>query len=381
MNIGIDATNILSFGGGFVHLENILKYENHKKIDKIYIWSKKELIQKIKINNNKIYFKTSFFINFNIITRVLWQFYFLKKELKAHNCNLLFVLGGILSKQDIPSVSLIQNLLPFIDIKIFNYNILFRLKNYLLKKLHYLAIKKSNSIIFLTVFCKNLILKNIKKEISYEIIKHGVENIFRLKKKKFKNILKCNYKNKFKILYISKIENYKNHKNLILACKQLENLNCPISLTLFGVEKDKKMKNIEEFIVSNKCDKFVKVKKEVDYKQINKLYKNFDLHVYPSSCEAFGLIILETIASSTPIVCSNLGTFREILKKNTLYFNEKEINSIFLVMKKYIYNLYLRKKNTIKLYKESHKYSWEYTSKKTFNHLINVYKKFYKKKF
>ena len=37
--------------------------------------------------------------------------------------------------------------------------------------------------------------------------------------------------------------------------------------------------------------------------------------------ESFGIIILETIASSLPIITSKYPVFKEILKKNTLYFN------------------------------------------------------------
>ena len=53
------------------------------------------------------------------------------------------------------------------------------------------------------------------------------------------------------------------------------------------------------------------------------------MHVFGSMCEAFGIIILETIASSLPIICNNFPVFKEILKKNTLYFNAQNPKNIF----------------------------------------------------
>ncbi len=57
------------------------------------------------------------------------------------------------------------------------------------------------------------------------------------------------------------------------------------------------------------------------YKNLINIYPKFDLQVYPSKCEAFGLILLETIASSLPIICSNYPVYKEILQRNTIYFD------------------------------------------------------------
>ena len=56
-----------------------------------------------------------------------------------------------------------------------------------------------------------------------------------------------------------------------------------------------------------------------------------------------------TIASSLPIICSDFSVFKEILKKNTLYFDPLDQTDIANKILHYIENYKLRKKNTIKL--------------------------------
>ena len=78
------------------------------------------------------------------------------------------------------------------------------------------------------------------------------------------------------------------------------------------------------------------------------------------------MIILETIASSLPIICSNYPVYKEILQKNTIYFDPDNPNDIANSIKIYITNFKIKKRNTKNLFKISKKFNWKTSSMQTF---------------
>ena len=210
-------------------------------------------------------------------------------------------------------------------------------------------------------------LKNLTDK--YLIINHGVEKNFYNKRVKFHKFNNKYNQRKFKILYLSKYEKYKNHINLVRACEYLKNKGHNISLDLVGIknnsfEKTKLFSLIKK--INTKHKNLIKVSKIETHRNIKKILKKYDLHVYTSTCESFGIIILETIASSLPIICSDYPVFKEILRKNTLYFNPYNFLDISKKILIYMNNNSLRKKNTMKLFKLSKNYNWDLTCEKTY---------------
>ena len=209
------------------------------------------------------------------------------------------------------------------------------------------------------------------------IINHGVEKVFFQKRKNYKIYNNKDLSNPFKIMYLSKFEGYKNHINLVRASYLLKKKGFNISLSLIGLHKDlikntKLLKLIDNF--NNQFPKLIELKKLQKHKDIKKIFNKFDLHVYPSICESFGIIILETIASSLPIICSNYGVFREILKEDTLYFNPLKDDDIANKIAIYIKNHKLRKQNTNKLRGTSKSFTWKKAGNQTFNILSEISK-------
>tara|TARA_B110000305_G_C19276735_1_gene557215 strand:- start:331 stop:960 length:630 start_codon:yes stop_codon:yes gene_type:complete len=163
------------------------------------------------------------------------------------------------------------------------------IKNYLLNLLYRFSILRSDGVILLSKYSKKFLGKK----------KLNLKLSLMVYKKKFFREFKKNIDKKFKILYVS--------------------------LTLFGLDREKNLlnSNLYKFIkkVNLKFKNLIIIKNFKNHKNLINIYPKFDLQVYPSKCEAFGLIILETIASSLPIICSNYPIYKEILKRNTIYFD------------------------------------------------------------
>jgi glycosyltransferase involved in cell wall biosynthesis len=253
-----------------------------------------------------------------------------------------------------------------------NINIL--IKNKILLLFHNLSIKRAD----LTIFPSKFFYKTIKiKPKKFRIINHGVEEVFFQKRNSFKIYNHTDLNKPFKIMYLSKYESYKNHINLVCAVNILKKKRYNISLSLIGVDKKqikgtKLLNKIDS--INNRYPNLIKLTKIQKHKNLNLLFNKFDLHVYPSICESFGIIILETIASSLPIICSDFRVFKEILKKNTLYFDPLNQNDIANKILYYIKNYKLRKKNTYKLRKIAKKFNWKKSCNLTFNTLLETAK-------
>ena len=118
MIVGIDATNIKS-DGGIVHLfelVNNFKF-NSSKIKKLIIWGNSTSLKKVKEDKRICKIQIDYYSS-NSLFVFLWQLLFLPSELKKYKCNILYVLGGIFFRKKIPTVSIFQNILPFMKAEV-----------------------------------------------------------------------------------------------------------------------------------------------------------------------------------------------------------------------------------------------------------------------
>ena len=96
------------------------------------------------------------------------------------------------------------------------------------------------------------------------------------------------------------------------------------------------------------------------------------MFIYASTCENQPIILLEAMASGLPIVSSNYGPMPEVLKDSSIYFNPEDINSITNAIKIYLDNFQLRYTNSEKSLNLSKTYSWDISSKNTFDYLYEI---------
>jgi len=124
-----------------------------------------------------------------------------------------------------------------------------------------------------------------------------------------------------------------------------------------------------------KENKSIKILGYVSDYDLNYLYNGAISLIYLSFCEGFGLPLVEAMATKTPIVCSDIPVFKEVVEKNNALFirNEKEL---FNSMKIFLENNLIRDKYSVLSYKRSKFFSWEKTAWKT----IKIYESVLKPK-
>ncbi len=371
MILGIDASNIRG-GGGVTHLKELLEHAEAPKFgfDSVIVWSGKKTLVQIADRSwlKKIDVPE---LNKSLFHRVYWQKFKLSQEAEKYNCDLLFIPGGSFSGNFKNIVSMSQNLLPFdwTEMKRYGFSVdLLRL--ILLRYSQTKTFQKSKGVIFLTNHARDVVLAQANIDFRKTVVvNHGINKKFFHSPKVQKKLNQFNEKNPFRILYVSFIGIYKHQWNVVEAFHTLKVKGLPIELTLVGDPTEKKaMKKLESSLLNAQeyRDKIHHVY-GIPYEKIQQLYIDSDIFLFASTCETYGQIVTEAMASGLPIISSNHSTMKELLGPDCYYFDPENPAQISSILEKALSDVqnrtYLAKQN----YNMAKKLTWEKCAQETFS--------------
>ena len=383
MIVGINAVNIKS-GGGVSHIENILinlnrEFLKKEKINKIILWCNPYLYSylfKLKLYKKNI---TIIKIKDNFLYNILWKLYFLYTNLKKYNCDVLYSLDGIVLRKFKKVIIIYQNLLPFSNFEILRYGLSYQtIKLIFLRCIYYISKNKVDGVIYLNKYGKIKIENQIGKPKNFFIIPHGVSNDY-ISNIKRKSISKNSIIN---IIYVSPIDLYKHQWNVIKSIELLIRENFNIKLHIVGTYSNKKAKNL--FLKSyNELNSYKKNSviyySHLKKKEIINLLKKMDIFLFASSCESFGITLLEGVANKLPVFSSNMSGIPSTLGKKNIYFDPLNYLNIYTQFKKNLENFnYIKTRLAYK--KILSNYNWRKSSLSTFKFIAKVFKNNYEKK-
>lgn len=366
MNLVIDASNII-IGGGLTHLKELLRYANPRQygFKKVQLWAPDVTLNKIEKREWLIKNSHSL-LNKGYSSRFFWKYSIFKKSL--NDTDVVFMPGTSYISCNCKVVTMCRNLLPLEKTerqRFFPGTIWLRLR--ILQSLHLRAFRKANGVIFLNQYCY-LKARQLTNGISnYQIIPHGVSEKFKFRRNGYE------INDAFNLLYVSTLDLYKHQWLIAKAVLNLRTKGYPVSLTLIG----EALAGAEEkfYNILNKYENernHVNWIGNVSYEHLYKHYKNTDAFIYGSTCETFGMPLLEAMAASLPIACSNKSSMENLLGNSGIYFNPENVSSIENVILKLFNDKELREQ----LGKNSHKiamdYSWKSTADKTFQYLSKI---------
>ena len=380
MKIGIDATNI-GAGGGVTHLKEILsnfdqeRYKN--EINKVVVFSSNKVLDQLPNYNfiDKVSFNN---LNKNLLYRVWFQLTQFDAEIEK-SCNILFSITGDYIGSFNLVVGMSQNMLLYErdiwkDIKQPKEILRFWLNYRKQKK----CFKNSKGIIFISKYAKKYISKELDLGSKIKtIIHHGISSRFVGTVEKQKLIKTYSIDNPFKLLYVSTVHVYKHQSEVIKAVSNLRKQGVPLELNLVGsiIFEPSGKKMFETIKEEDPNENFIKYHGNVAYKTIESFYLNADGIIFASTCENMPNILIESMASGVPILSSEKEPMPEFLKEGGFYFNAKSVNSIKETIEKMINSPEERFNMAEKNIEEVKKYSWRETSTKTFEFILDVYKK------
>ncbi|RHX78253.1 glycosyltransferase family 4 protein [Leptospira yasudae] len=386
MILGIDASNIRG-GGGVTHLVELLGAAKPDRFgfDKVFVWAGTNTLNKIE---NKPWLEKVYepLLNRSLLHRIYWTKFVLRKRLLESKTDLLFVPGGSYVGDFKPFVTMSQNLLPFEWGEIKRYGFSKRtLRLIMLYFTQSSTFKKADGVIFLTQFARNVVLKKVKIDLKRtHIVNHGINPKFFAKPKLQKDIKSYSLKKPYRLLYVSFIGEYKHQWNVVEAVGRLRKKGFPVHLDLIGSPDEEgpltKLKlSMEQ---QDPEGKFIRYHSFISYTDIQKKYEEADLFVFASSCETFGQIVTEAMASGLPIACSNLSAMPEILKDAGEYFDPLDPSSIEQTLISVIESKRGRSEFSKKAFRAAKEFSWKKAADETFAFLhftIENFKKDYYK--
>ncbi|NOR80233.1 MAG: glycosyltransferase [Methyloprofundus sp.] len=375
MKIAVDASNIRK-GGGITHLVNLFKYLDIDKvdIDEIVLFSGLETLSAIadkpwliKINHS--------FLEKNLFWRVLWRHYKLPEMLVKYKCDVLFSPGSITVKTELPIITISQNMLPFDKIEKQRYSIGRRLRYSLLKIIQTRSFNQSNGVIFLTHAHLDKVENEIGKiKARTIIIPHGVEaSFFQTTRHKDQSI--DDSKHVFKWLYVSYVKPYKHQWNVVRAIMSLRNKGVNVKLDLVGPAYLPSLNHLKA--VMQECDpgsSFITYHGPKYGEELRNSLNQADGFVFASSCETFGQVLIEAMASGLPIASSNIAVAQEVAQDCAEYFDPENTQDIANAMNTIIQNAARRQQSASRAREIASVYSPEYSANTTFKFIVEVAK-------
>lgn len=371
MILGIDASRCRS-GGAISHLIGILEnlHPKNYNIKEIHLWSYNSLLNRIE-NKDWLIKHKSKALNKSLIHQLYWQRFILKRLLIYNKCDVLFTADASSLCTFKNQVVFSQDLLsyePGIE-RLYGLS-LFRLRLILIRWVQNKAFQKAIGVIFLSNYTSNLIQKSCGNLNNYKVIPHGVNELF-FKVKKNKII-----SDKIVFTYVS---NYDLYKNQWVVVKAIEKLNKKYNTELNlvgGGEGPAKYRLENQLKISDPKSKFVKMYDFISHKKIIEIMKNTDIFIFASSCETFGITLLEGMAAGMVIASSNKSSIPEIIEDGGLLFDPENHLSIYNTVRSLVDDADLRLKLSKKSRKLASKYSWERCSHETFNFIVESYLKY-----
>lgn len=359
----IDASRLKS-GGGIIHLIKLLELEKYSKFDKIIVYTYQNS-EFVKFKSQKIIIKTHPYINKNIFFQIFWQRYLLKNQIFPND--LLFTIDSTSFCKFNKNVVLNQDLIGFQEgsLKYFSF------KNKVISYIKYLvaknAMKNSIANIFTTKFALDQVVKKIGSIKNANVIPHGIDSKFLTKK--------MNYdisESSLKVIYVSSVLDYKNHKYLISALNNLPSKK-KVTTYFIGGGDSSLINKLKVQSENSKGNKF-HFSGFLEREEVFNLTRSCDIAVFLSSVECFGITLLEYMRIGMPVICSNESSMPETLKDGGLLVNPYDKASIIKAITDFELNKDKRLRLGKKAYNNSIKYSWNSTAKETYSLLFKTYK-------
>ncbi|WP_420430663.1 glycosyltransferase family 4 protein [Kordiimonas sp.] len=312
----------------------------------------------------------------NLIGRALWYWLVLSRVIKREAIDVLFCPGGMLpkiAKSRCKTIVAFRNMLPFAPQERKRYPLGYvRARLLLLKFLQSRSFKKADHVIFISRFAKSVIDQFLggKQEGGASVIPHGINEAFRSN-----NVASPDKKSGDRyVLYVSILDVYKSQLQVVEAWSLLRKMKPDIEekLYLVGPEYPAYGAKVRLRIEQLGLQEEVKYLGAASYSQLPKLYREATINLFASSCENCPNILLEALASGTPILCSNYPPMPEFAGEAVLYFDPYSPHDAAQKLFKLLVDEDLRGAMAKKALYQSRGYDWRQTANQTWR-LLRFY--------
>lgn len=228
-----------------------------------------------------------------------------------------------------------------------------------------LSFQKASGVIFPSNYTREVVLRQIPQVKNSIVVAHGLDAEFLLSAPR-------SYKlgEKVNLLYVSTILQYKYQPEVVRAVKRVRHMTgLDIHLRLVGGGTSTAIELLRKSIQDEEMEDFVDITGELDRSLTLKEYHAADLFVFASSCETFGISLLEAMGARLPIMCSELTGLPDILKDAGVYFRPDDPESIASALHSLLVDMERRRVLGERAYYYACEYTWERCAQETFGYV------------
>jgi glycosyltransferase involved in cell wall biosynthesis len=260
----------------------------------------------------------------NILARVMWEMFSLPRIIKQKHADIYFAPSGMLGckiPKPTKSVVAFRNMLPFSPEEIarfhWGYN---KLRYLLLRRGQSDSFRKADLTVFISNFAKSVIDSYVPDRQGQSIvIHHGVSEVFR---KKAPQPNDRRLEDGMYLLYVSPIKPYKAQLEVIESWFQFrqernDSYKLVFAGSLDGEYSDLVKKRINELGLNDS----VILLGNVPHAELPGLYQHARIIIFASSCENCPNVLIESLNSGRPVLCSNIQPMPEFGGDSVEYFD------------------------------------------------------------
>ena len=129
------------------------------------------------------------------------------------------------------------------------------------------------------------------------------------------------------------------------------------------VGKDEGFRPALESLIKGLKVKNVLLTGEVSEEEKQLAFASCNVFIHPSHFEAFGIVVLEAMAQSKPVIASSVGGIPWIVDDAGLLFEDNNIEDLDDKFKRVVYSPSLKKRLSDKAFKRASQFTWDKVAK------------------
>ena len=369
VRVGIEAANIRA-GGGVTHLVEILQNLDPGAcgIAEVLVWCSRLVAERLP-SRPWLRTDTPPALERGIASRLFWLNRTLE-DLANRHTDVLFAPGGTFLGRSRPVVAACQNLLPFdpSERRRFGWT---RDR----ARLHALALtqgttfRRAQAVIFPSQEALRVTERAVgslghRSRVVYHgapatpeprcAVRHG-DSVFRL-------------------LAVSGIHMYKHPWRVAEAVARLRSRGVSVQLEFVGaVGNAQAYRRLTKTLRSvDPHGEFVTCRGLVNHEDLPAIYQSADALVFPSTCETFGIVLVEAMAQGLPLACSNRSACPEVVGDAAVYFDPESPHQMDRALMRLVRMPALRDSLAQRGYERVKRFSWATCARETFEILAEV---------
>lgn len=372
MIVGVDACRNRS-GGARAHLIGILASGDPARhgIREVHVWTHQSLMGSIP-DRPWLTRHGPPDLERSLARQLWWQATRLPSEARDAGCDVLFTTDASTLCLFRPMVVLNQDLLAY-EPGVMRGNPLStqRLRVHAIRAVQNWAMRRADGVIFLTEYAARVVQECCGALGVTCQIPHGIGDDF--KQTEVTERWPAPGERAIRCVYVSNTALYKHQDSVVAAVAELRRRGHDIRLTLAGGGAGGAQRMLERQIaVSDPEHAFVTQMPFVSQDAVRSVLAGSDIFVFASSCEAFGISLLEAMAVGLPVASSRRSSIPETLGDGGVYFDPEDVSSIADAIEGLIRDPELRRRVAQRAKALAGQYSWSRCADQTWSFIART---------